>query len=120
MEIPIVPLREILSKELTRRIKDLGIVRDEVVEPIVNSMASSPLDDTLSVMYDPAKLADRVRAARPCRHPSSEPSQYSRPTEPVTLVATPFATERGRMVEVVSKVEKIRRTVDNLKFFEAK
>ena len=39
-----VPLREVLSKEFTRRIKDLGIVRDKEVEPTVKILIPASND----------------------------------------------------------------------------
>jgi polyadenylate-binding protein len=126
----------VLSGELTRRIKGLGAVRNDEVEPIVDSIVSLSLSDVVSVIQDPTKLADRVRASKPFSSPSPAPSQDSRLLDPVTNAAiasapehpsTPVSipgsvitpprtsspsgslhltSERERMVQAISRLEK--------------
>ena len=128
--------KEVLSGELTRRIKSMGAVRNDEVEPIVDSIVSLSLSDVVSVIQDPTKLADRVRATKPLSTPSPAPSQDSRLLDPVTSaaiasapehpstpvsipgsVATPprtsspsgslhITSERERMVQAISRLEK--------------
>jgi polyadenylate-binding protein len=128
--------KEVLSGELTRRIKSLGAVRNDEVEPLVDSIVSLSLSDVVSVIQDPTKLADRVRATRSLTSPSPAPSQDSRLLDPVTSaaiasapehpstpvsipgsIATPPRTsspsgslhptsERERMVQAISRLEK--------------
>ena len=128
--------KEVLSGELTRRIKSLGAVRNDEVEPLVDSIVSLSLSDVVSVIQDPTKLADRVRATKSLASPSPAPSQDSRLLDPVTSAAiasapehpsTPVsipgsvvtpsrtsspsgslhpASERERMVQAISRLEK--------------
>jgi len=128
--------KEVLSGELTRRIKSLGAVRNDELEPIVDSIVSLSLSDVVSVIQDPTKLADRVRATKSLSSPSPVPSQDSRLLDPVTSAAiasapehpsTPVSipgsvvtpprtsspsgslhptSERERMVQAVSRLEK--------------
>ena len=44
-----VPLREVLSKEFTRRIKDLGTVRGKEVEPMVEILFRPASNDVPTV-----------------------------------------------------------------------
>lgn len=128
--------KEVLSGELTRRIKSMGAVRNDEVEPIVESIVSLSLSDVVSVIQDPAKLADRVRTTKSLSSPSPAPSQDSRLLDPITSaaiasapehpstpvsipgsLATPPRTsspsgslhptsERERMVQAISRLEK--------------
>ena len=128
--------KEVLSGELTRRIKGLGAVRHDELESIVDSIVGLSLSDVVSVIQDPAKLADRVRATKSLSSPSPVPSQDSRLLDPVTSAAiasapehpsTPVSipgsvvtpprtsspsgslhptSERERMVQAISKLEK--------------
>lgn len=128
--------KEVLSGELTRRIKSLGAVRNDEVEPIVDSIVSLSLSDVVSVIQDPTKLADRIRTTKSLASPSPAPSQDSRLLDPVTNAAvasapehpsTPVsipgsvvtpprtsspsgslhpASERERMVQAISRLEK--------------
>lgn len=112
----------------------MGAVRNDEVEPIVDSIVSLSLSDVVSVIQDPTKLADRIRATK--SSPSPVPSQDSRLLDPVTSAAvasapehpsTPVSipgsvvtpprtsspsgslhptSERERMVQAISKLEK--------------
>lgn len=114
----------------------MGAVRNDEVEPIVDSIVSLSLSDVVSVIQDPTKLADRVRATKSLSSPSPVPSQDSRLLDPVTSAAiasapehpsTPVSipgsvitpprtsspsgslhptSERERMVQAISKLEK--------------
>ena len=91
--------REVLSGELTRRIKGMHTVSNGDVEGIVTSIVGLSLSEVVSVLQDPGKLVDHMRTggstskSSPDKSPSPSVSQDSRLLDPATNAATASAPE---------------------------
>lgn len=90
--------REVLSGELTRRIKSMNAVSTDEVEGIVDSVVGLSLSEVVSVLQDPAKLNEHVRyggpsKSTPDKSPSPAASQDSRLLDATTNAAIASAPE---------------------------
>jgi polyadenylate-binding protein len=89
--------KEVLSGELTRRLKGMNAVPNDEVEGIVESVVALSLSEVVSVIQDAGKLADHVRAAGAAKSipasPSPAASQDSRLLDAVTNAAVASAPE---------------------------
>jgi polyadenylate-binding protein len=91
--------KEVLSGELTRRIKNIDAVSYDEVDGIVESIVTLSLSEVVSVLQDPSKLLDHVHASgagsksSPAKSSSPAPSQDSRLLDPATNAATASAPE---------------------------
>ncbi|KAJ7703728.1 hypothetical protein B0H17DRAFT_1326830 [Mycena rosella] len=95
--------QEVLTGELSRRVKALGSAPTDDVDAIVKSLVTISLSDVVQCIEDPAKLSDQVNAIRhslcpskqssPRKSPSPSASQDSRLLDPNSLNATASAPE---------------------------
>ncbi|KAJ7689427.1 hypothetical protein B0H17DRAFT_1295651 [Mycena rosella] len=95
--------QEVLTGELSRRVKALGLTPTDDVDAIVESLVTISLSDVVQCIEDPAKLSDQVNVIRhslrpskqssPSKSPSPSVSQDSRLLDPNSLNATASAPE---------------------------
>ncbi|KAF7360217.1 hypothetical protein MVEN_00750500 [Mycena venus] len=93
--------QEVLTGELSRRVKSMGLVPTEEVDSIVESLVQISLQDVVHCIDDPAKLSEQVNTIRhslrpsksPSKSPSPSASQDSRLLDPNALNATASAPE---------------------------
>lgn len=95
--------KEVLTGELSRRVKASETVPVDEVEAVVESLVSLSLSEAVSGIQDPAKFAEQVATARnslkpastpsPMKSPSPSNSQDSRVLDPSALNATASAPE---------------------------
>ncbi|KAF7351349.1 hypothetical protein MSAN_01566400 [Mycena sanguinolenta] len=95
--------QEVLTGELSRRIKSLSLVPNTEVDSIVESLVQISLQDVVSCIEDPAKLTEQVSTIRqslrpskqssPRKSPSPSASQDSGLLDPNALNATASAPE---------------------------
>ncbi|KAJ7108679.1 hypothetical protein C8R44DRAFT_636477 [Mycena epipterygia] len=95
--------QEVLTGELSRRVKALGLAPNDDVDAIVESLVAISLSDVVHCIEDPAKLSEQVNAIRhslrpskqssPSKSPSPSVSQDSRLLDPNSLNATASAPE---------------------------
>ncbi|KAF8162421.1 hypothetical protein K438DRAFT_296690 [Mycena galopus ATCC 62051] len=96
--------QEVLTGELSRRIKSMSIVPNAEVDSIVESLVQISLQDVIYCIEDPAKLTEQVNTIRhslrpskqssPSKSPSPSASQDSRLLDPNALNATASAPEQ--------------------------
>jgi polyadenylate-binding protein len=95
--------KEVLTGELSRRVKALDTVSTSEVDRIVEHLVSLSLSDAVSGIQDPARFAEQVATARnslkppsipsPAKSPSPSDSQDSRLLDATALNATASAPE---------------------------
>lgn len=94
--------KEVLTGELSRRIKTSESVPASELDAVVESLVSLSLSEVVAGIQDPSKLADQVASARavlkpktpsPAKSPSPANSQDSRLLDPSQLAATASAPE---------------------------
>ena len=97
--------KEVLTGELSRRLKLMPIVPSAEVDAIVESLVGLSLSDVVSAIQDPTKLDDQIQRTRnalamassavtpPEKAPSPANSQDSRLLDPSALNATASAPE---------------------------
>jgi polyadenylate-binding protein len=94
--------KEVLTGELSRRIKASESVPASELDAVVESLVSLSLSDVVAGIQDPSKLADQVASARaalepktpsPAKSASPANSQDSRLLDPSQLAATASAPE---------------------------
>ncbi|KAJ7031961.1 hypothetical protein C8F04DRAFT_670008 [Mycena alexandri] len=93
--------QEVLTGELSRRVKALGLAPNDDVDAIVDSLVHISLSDVVQCIEDPGKLSQQVNnirhSLRPSKSPSKSPSpsasQDSRLLDPNALNATASAPE---------------------------
>ncbi|KAJ6628003.1 hypothetical protein B0H10DRAFT_1779025 [Mycena sp. CBHHK59/15] len=95
--------QEVLTGELSRRVKAMGLSPADDVDAIVESLVAISLSDVVQCIEDPAKLAEQVNTIRHSLRPSKQPSpskspspsvsQDSRLLDPNSLNATASAPE---------------------------
>ncbi|KAF8439043.1 hypothetical protein L210DRAFT_2241444 [Boletus edulis BED1] len=94
--------KEVLTGELSRRIKSSESVPADQLDVVVESLVGLSLSEVVAGIQDPAKLADQVAGARatlkpktpsPAKSPSPANSQDSRLLDPSQLAATASAPE---------------------------
>lgn len=90
--------KEVLTGELSRRVKAMDVSSKEV-NSIVESLVGLSLSEVVSGIHDPAKLKEQVLALKkskrssPEKSPSPSASQDSRLLDPASLNATASAPE---------------------------
>ncbi|KAJ7598977.1 hypothetical protein C8J56DRAFT_1010984 [Mycena floridula] len=92
--------KEVLTGELSRRIKTLDVVPSDDIDGIVESMVNISLSEIVQAMEDPEKLVQQVRSLRkrpsrqsPSPSASASASQDSRLLDAKALEATASAPE---------------------------
>jgi len=94
--------KEVLTGELSRRVKGMGIVPDDDLEAVVASLVGLSLSEVLQGIEDPARLSDQVQGLRntlkpqtssPSKSSSPAASQDSRLLDPASVSATASAPE---------------------------
>jgi polyadenylate-binding protein len=94
--------KEVLTGELSRRIKVSGGVPTNELDAVVESLVSLSLSEVVAGIQDPTKLAEQVASAcaalkpetpSPAKSPSPANSQDSRLLDPSQLAATASAPE---------------------------
>ncbi|KAH0835869.1 hypothetical protein J3R83DRAFT_9745 [Lanmaoa asiatica] len=94
--------KEVLTGELSRRIKANEGVSAKELDAVVESLVSLSLSEVVAGIQDPSKLAEQVASARaalkpktpsPAKSPSPANSQDSRLLDPTQLAATASAPE---------------------------
>ncbi|KAJ7760813.1 hypothetical protein B0H14DRAFT_3595203 [Mycena olivaceomarginata] len=87
--------QEVLTGELSRRVKTMGLVPNAEVDSIVESLVQISLQDVVHCIEDPAKLTEQVNTIRQSLRASPSPSasQDSRLLDPNALNATASAPE---------------------------
>lgn len=95
--------KEVLTGELSRRVKTMDLVPSKDIDGIVESLVSVSLSEVMQVIDDPAKLAEQVHnvqsSLKPMKRstlnksPSPSASQDSRLLDPGALNATASAPE---------------------------
>jgi polyadenylate-binding protein len=94
--------KEVLTGELSRRIKATDSVPANELDGVVESLVGLSLSEVVAGIQDPTKLADQVASARatlkpktpsPAKSPSPSNSQDSRLLDPSQLAATASAPE---------------------------
>ncbi|KIJ61840.1 hypothetical protein HYDPIDRAFT_115313 [Hydnomerulius pinastri MD-312] len=94
--------KEVLTGELSRRIKANDSVPADEVDSVVEALVGLSLSEVVAGIQDPAKLADQIASAHaalkpktpsPAKSPSPSNSQDSRLLDPGALAATASAPE---------------------------
>ncbi|KAJ7845583.1 hypothetical protein B0H13DRAFT_117418 [Mycena leptocephala] len=95
--------QEVLTGELSRRVKAMGLAQTEDIDAIVESLITISLADVVQCIEDPVKLTEQVNNIRhslrpskqssPSKSPSPSASQDSRLLDPNALNATASAPE---------------------------
>jgi len=95
--------KEVLTGELSRRLKSMPTIPIAEIDSIVESLVGLSLSDVVSAIQDPARLDDQIQRARtaltssavtpPTKSPSPANSQDSRLLDPNALNATASAPE---------------------------
>ncbi|KAH9855373.1 hypothetical protein C2E23DRAFT_883314 [Lenzites betulinus] len=94
--------KEVLTGELSRRIKSMDVVASDELDSVVQSIVALSLSDVVQGIQDPAKLSEQVQAARKTlnpakasKSPSPSPagSQDSRLLDAAALAATASAPD---------------------------
>ncbi|KAH9171398.1 hypothetical protein EDB89DRAFT_1972402 [Lactarius sanguifluus] len=95
--------KEVLTGELSRRLKSMQTIPTAEIDSIVESLVGLSLSDVVSAIQDPARLDDQILRARtalassavtpPTKTPSPANSQDSRLLDPNALNATASAPE---------------------------
>lgn len=95
--------KEVLTGELSRRVKSMNIVQEGDIESIIHSLVSASLSEVIQCIEDPNKLRDQVQSFKGSLRPSNVPSvskspsptasQDSRLLDPNALNATASAPE---------------------------
>ncbi|KAJ7774463.1 hypothetical protein DFH07DRAFT_1056880 [Mycena maculata] len=95
--------QEVLTGELSRRVKAMGLAPNDDVDAIVESLVAISLSDVVQCIEDPARLSEQVNNIRhslrpskqssPSKSPSPSVSQDSRLLDPNALNATASAPE---------------------------
>ncbi|KAJ7247907.1 hypothetical protein B0H12DRAFT_1186702 [Mycena haematopus] len=95
--------QEVLTGELSRRVKSMNLVPNTEIDSIVESLVQISLQDVVSCIEDPAKLTEQVNNIRhslrpskqssPSKSPSPSASQDSGLLDPNALNATASAPE---------------------------
>ncbi|KAI9438564.1 hypothetical protein H4582DRAFT_1949444 [Lactarius indigo] len=95
--------KEVLTGELSRRLKSMQTIPAAEIDSIVESLVGLSLSDVVSAIQDPARLDDQILRARtalassavtpPNKTPSPANSQDSRLLDPNALNATASAPE---------------------------
>ncbi|KAH9003358.1 hypothetical protein EDB86DRAFT_2891642 [Lactarius hatsudake] len=95
--------KEVLTGELSRRLKSMQTIPAAEIDSIVESLVGLSLSDVVSAIQDPARLDDQILRARtaiassavtpPTKTPSPANSQDSRLLDPNALNATASAPE---------------------------
>ncbi|KAI9457581.1 hypothetical protein BJY52DRAFT_1271646 [Lactarius psammicola] len=95
--------KEVLTGELSRRLKSMPTIPPVEIDSIVESLVGLSLSDVVSAIQDPARLDDQIQRARtalassavtpPTKSPSPANSQDSRLLDPNALNATASAPE---------------------------
>ncbi|KAJ7634650.1 hypothetical protein FB45DRAFT_789904 [Roridomyces roridus] len=95
--------QEVLTGELSRRVKGMDFVPNNEVDAIVENLVTISLVDVVQCIEDPIKLTEQVNAIRyslrpskensPSKSPSPSASQDSRLLDPNALNATASAPE---------------------------
>src|SRR5712691_8209379 len=92
--------KEVLTGELSRRLKSMPTIPSAEVDTIVESLVGLSLSDVVSAIQDPTRLDDQIQRARdalviassavtpPEKTPSPANSQDSRLLDPNALNAT--------------------------------
>ncbi|KAL1742537.1 hypothetical protein HDZ31DRAFT_84075 [Schizophyllum fasciatum] len=84
---------EVLTGELSRRVKTMDVVPVDDVDRIVNGIVHMNLNEVITLLDKPDKLSQAVMDMRPSKSPSPSASQDSRLLDAQTLVATASAPE---------------------------
>lgn len=92
--------KEVLTGELSRRVKAMDVAPKDV-DTVVEALVGLSLSEVVSVIQDPAKLAEQVqvlqpkasKGSSPAKSPSPSNSQDSRLLDPAALNATASAPE---------------------------
>ncbi|KAN0131697.1 hypothetical protein V8E53_010539 [Lactarius tabidus] len=95
--------KEVLTGELSRRLKSMPTIPAAEIDSIVESLVGLSLSDVVTAIQDPSKLDDQIQRARntlassavtpPMKTPSPANSQDSRLLDPNALNATASAPE---------------------------
>jgi polyadenylate-binding protein len=95
--------KEVLTGELSRRLKSMPTIPAAEIDSIVESLVGLSLSDVVTAIQDPSKLDDQIQRARntlassavtpPTKTPSPANSQDSRLLDPNALNATASAPE---------------------------
>ncbi|KAG7094892.1 hypothetical protein E1B28_005699 [Marasmius oreades] len=94
--------REVLTGELSRRVKNLGTVPISEIDSVVESLIAASLSEVVKVIDDPGKLAEQVKSVQSNQADtqsneeetqSRSTSQDSRLLDPNALAATASAPE---------------------------
>jgi polyadenylate-binding protein len=97
--------KEVITGDLSRRLKDMGLVPADEVATIVESISGLSLSEVVQGIHNPEKLKEQVKSAQhaifgksvtpspPTKSPSPAASQDSRLLDPNTLNATASAPE---------------------------
>lgn len=94
--------KEVLTGELSRRVKAMEIVPENNVDAVVQSLVNVSLSEVMQCIEDPTKLKDQVHGLNkrlnptngsPSKSPSPSTSQDSRLLDPNSLAATASAPE---------------------------
>ncbi|OSD01517.1 hypothetical protein PYCCODRAFT_1468678 [Trametes coccinea BRFM310] len=82
--------KEVLTGELSRRIKSMDVVPADELESVVQSIVSLSLSEVVQGIQDPAKLSEQVQAAKK----SLNPSKASKSPSP-----SPAASQDSRLLD---------------------
>ncbi|KAJ7468031.1 hypothetical protein FB451DRAFT_387106 [Mycena latifolia] len=96
--------QEVLTGELSRRVKAMGLAPADDVDAVVEALVTISLTDVVQCIEDPARLSEQVNTIRhalrpskpspgPSKSPSPSASQDSRLLDPNALNATASAPE---------------------------
>ncbi|KAI0689934.1 hypothetical protein C8T65DRAFT_745977 [Cerioporus squamosus] len=111
--------KEVLTGELSRRIKGMDVVSGDDLDSVVNAIVGLSLSEVVQGVHDPAKLAEQDSRLLDSGAPNATASAPDHPSTPLSMPATlstPPRTEspsgslgpqseRDRMFAAVSKLE---------------
>ncbi|KAI0078354.1 hypothetical protein K474DRAFT_1594173 [Panus rudis PR-1116 ss-1] len=86
--------KEVLSGELSRRIKAMDTVASDELDAVVDAIVALSLSDVVQGIQDPTKLAEQVETAKKALHPSKSSTPAKSPSP------SPAASQDSRSLDV--------------------
>ena len=83
--------KEVLTGELSRRIKGMDVVSGDDLDSVVNAIVGLSLSEVVQGIEDPAKLAEQIQTVKRSLHLSANPSKSPSPS--------PAASQDSRLLD---------------------
>ncbi|PIL23425.1 hypothetical protein GSI_14736 [Ganoderma sinense ZZ0214-1] len=85
--------KEVLTGELSRRIKNMDVVASDELESVVQSIVGLSLSEVVQGIQDPAKLSEQVQTAK-------KSLNYSKDSSPAPPSPSPAASQDSRLLDI--------------------